>query len=529
MNISQYPKLLIDKLADQVTIVVLILVSLSLTGMALMMSWSFLEQKKYNTLTNEGLHFQAALRQTITHDEVELSTIASKLSKEAGQFQKMSQSIFQAHPNYFLLELRESNGKLIKAEISPLSTEKWPAGSRVELPPGVVISFFKSVEEKKPHWAHSYAPSGESALEVVVPSLTQDMLLVVRFNPKVWLPPIGDVALPKNIKVTFFESRPTDDEIEIPAFATPLGLVGIDAYLVFHYKNQKAAGLDLSSVIIIALGLALSILLISYSSEVKKSRKAREQLVQQEMTMARQSQLSTLGEISTTLAHELNQPLATITNYIATCEIRLKQLGYQDKVLDMALNDARGQALRAGEVVQSIRNFLKRGHSVRATVNFEEAVAHLLPILKALAKDHRSVLEVISEPNLCARIDPSLFEQIVINLCKNGLDAMSEVPAAQKKLIVHARTFHSNNELEWARVDVIDKGHGVQKEDADKLFHSFFTTKTHGMGIGLNLSRSIAESHGGRVVWKNNQEIGATFSLELPKHHIAADTPPTQA
>lgn len=241
-------------------------------------------------------------------------------------------------------------------------------------------------------------------------------------------------------------------------------------------------------------------------------------LSEQEMTLAKQAQLSTLGEISTTLAHELNQPLATITNYIATCEIRLQQLGFQDNVLNKALNDARGQTLRAGEVVQSIRNYLKKGSVVKATVEVEEAILRLQPIINALTKEKRSTLKIELTPHIAIRIDPALFEQIVLNLCKNALDAMSEIAPAKRQLLIRSSYDLDERSKKWARIDVVDNGHGISEENSKKLFEAFFTTKSEGMGIGLSLSRSVTESHGGKIAWANNADGGATFSIILPLH-----------
>jgi hypothetical protein len=106
---------------------------------------------------------------------------------------------------------------------------------------------------------------------------------------------------------------------------------------------------------------------------------------------------------------------------------------------------------------------------------------------------------------------------------------MEHLPASERKLILNAHSFNDNRGVQWARVDVIDRGHGVRDEDASKLFESFFTTKKNGLGIGLNLCRSIAQSYQGQIVWANNDERGATFSIELPKLSHVPHKPKTTA
>jgi signal transduction histidine kinase len=150
-------------------------------------------------------------------------------------------------------------------------------------------------------------------------------------------------------------------------------------------------------------------------------------------------------------------------------------------------------------------------------------------MIRAMVKESEARVEVIAEPDLCAKIDPSLFEQIVINLCKNGLDSMENRPTSERKLIIHAHSFNDPYGAQWAKLDVIDRGHGVRDEDADRLFESFFTTKNNGLGIGLNLCRSIAESYQGHIVWVNNEAGGATFSIKLPKHSTLSNNANTTA
>jgi two-component system sensor histidine kinase DctS len=258
-------------------------------------------------------------------------------------------------------------------------------------------------------------------------------------------------------------------------------------------------------------------LLVRYALDLKRHRIAQETISRQEMALVKQSQLSTLGEVSTALAHELNQPLATIANYVAACEMRMKSQGYEDPVLADALLNARKQAMRAGEVVQSIRNYLKRRPNVMTRVDVKEMMAELAPILELSAKEHQVQLSIENEEALCARIDPALLEQVVLNLCRNGIEAMADVPVNARRLRIEGYTHTSRNGSVWVRIDVKDAGHGVADKDAQSVFESFFTTKAEGMGIGLSLCRSVAESYGGRIRWTNNAEGGATFSLFLPK------------
>ena len=516
------------RLASHAKTVLLVLITVSLTTMALMMAWGYVQQKEHVSLIRAGTQFQSSLAQTISDDESELPALLSYLAQNPSDFEQSSRHILDSHPHFLRLELRSNSGQLMGVNVSSKSKEQLTKGSRHEVPPGVVNSFFKSVSEQRIYWAQSYAPSGESALEAIVPIGAKQQVLLVRFDPNHWLQPQIKPELPSNIHVSL-SGLPAPITQETSSFSIPIALRGTSIYLEFRYKVQRYSSLDATTLVIFALGLSLVFLLVIFNANEYKSSQAQLMHSQQVLSMFKSSQLSTLGEISTALSHELNQPLTTITNYIATCEIRLKQLGFQDKTLDKALQNARAQALRAGEVVHSIRLFLKREPSVDAIVDYEASISQLMPMIRAMVKESEARVEVIAEPDLCAKIDPSLFEQIVINLCKNGLDSMENRPTSERKLIIHAHSFNDPDGVQWAKLDVIDRGHGVRDEDADRLFESFFTTKNNGLGIGLNLCRSIAESYQGHIVWVNNEAGGATFSIKLPKHSTLSNNANTTA
>lgn len=498
-------------------IFVLLFWCVAFTGFSLVMSFRFNEQLDNNELTKHALKFQTSFHHEAMELETQLSSLVTALEKgNSTNFGNLSRNLFAFNPHFTKVELRDATGKLIKSEnLTPAKEHRLEAHN--ELSPSVVMNFFKAEDQQKPYWAFSFDQDGARLLALMVPSGKKNGLLLVYIDPTSWISFLAFNNLPRTVQVSLQEdgsAGPSADN----SITLHMGLTGLDMPLMFKNSVARPVGFDPSSGLILFLGLALAALLIRFNTEVKRSKKAREQLAVQEMALAKQAQLSTLGEISTTLAHELNQPLATITNYIAMCEIRLRQLGYSDQTLEKSLNDARAQALRAGEVVQSIRNFLRKGHSAKATVEIEHSIANLLPILKSLVKENRSSIEVVTEPNLCIRIDPALFEQILLNLCKNGLDAMKDTPIDKRKLKIQSSLVTRPAQKSLVQISVMDSGHGIHADDAGKLFDSFFTTKIEGMGIGLSLVKSLTESHGGQITWANNPDQGVTFTLQFPQY-----------
>lgn len=498
---------------------IIIFVTIFLTALALLLASSYSEQRKQNLLTTQAHQYQSLLMHKIASDEEQLFSLARTLAnKSPPSYKKLFEQILSLQDKDFVfVEIRNAKGKLLASQLADTSTEALPADSREELSPAEVINFFKAIEQQKIYWSLSYSPSGQTGVELIVPVASTDLVLVARTRPKHFLPPHSGIPIEKNVRIEF-ESSLSKNELPKEVLALPLELKGLNVYLLFSFISAYKSSFDYSFFLVIALGLGLCVLILSYANEARKNKSMQQRLSEQEKTLAKQAQLSTLGEISTTLAHELNQPLATITNYIATCEIRLQQLGFQDNVLNKALNDARGQTLRAGEVVQSIRNYLKKGSATKANVAVEEAIMHLQPILNALTKERRSSFKLDLDPSVNIRIDPALFEQIVLNLCKNALDAMQDTPPAKRHLLIKSWSETDSHDKRWVHIDVVDNGHGISEENAKKLFESFFTTKTDGMGIGLSLSRSVTESHGGKIAWANNSGGGATFSIILPQH-----------
>ena len=226
------------------------------------------------------------------------------------------------------------------------------------------------------------------------------------------------------------------------------------------------------------------------------------------------SRLTAMGEMASTLAHELNQPLSAIANLL-TGSRRLIDRGReadQAKVRD-AIDRAANQALRAGEVIHRMRDFVRRGASERAV----ESLSKLIEEASALAligeKDRQVDVRLMLDPAADAVFaDRVQVQQVLLNLIRNGIDAMQEHGARRKAMTITTSTTDQG----WSLVSVADNGPGIADDVRERLFQPFMTTKPQGMGVGLSISRSIVEAHGGRIWADANPGGGALFRFTLP-------------
>ena len=247
-------------------------------------------------------------------------------------------------------------------------------------------------------------------------------------------------------------------------------------------------------------------------TESLERKHAEESLRESRAELARVSRVTTMGELTASLAHEVNQPIAAAVTNANTC-LRWLARDHPD------VEEARAAAMRivkdgtrAAEIVKRIRLLFKKSIPQPELVDVNEAIREMIVLLRSEATRHNITVRMELAADLPAIMgDRVQLQQVLMNLIVNSIDAMKEVDGARQLAVKSQRT-----EKEEVLVSVSDTGVGLPPQQADQIFNAFFTTKPHGTGMGLRISRSIVESHGGRLWVADNLPRGASFHFNLP-------------
>ena len=273
------------------------------------------------------------------------------------------------------------------------------------------------------------------------------------------------------------------------------------------WENYRWQSISVCAVLLIQAAL-ISILLHERRMRSDAELEARHRMTE----LAHLNRQATAGELSSSIAHELNQPLGSILTNAETAELMLMSPSPDLNEIKEILADIRRDDLRASEVIHRMRSLLKRMPFETRDVDLNDTMREVFEVLSAQASTRNIALQL--QPSLEALHvmgDPVQLQQVILNLIVNSMDAIGATPDGR---IVIGRT-EMNGESS-AIISISDSGPGIPPNRLDQVFDPFFTTKNEGMGIGLSIARTIVQAHRGRIWAENQTGGGAVFRLSLP-------------
>ena len=267
------------------------------------------------------------------------------------------------------------------------------------------------------------------------------------------------------------------------------------------------------------------------ATDITSRRGAEAQAASQAEKAQVTSRLVTMGEMASSVAHELNQPLTAITNYCNGIISRVNNNAIAKEDLIAALEKTSRQAQRAGQIIHRIRAFVKRSEPQRVAAQAHSIVEDAVELAGIeLRRRNVAIHTYVAQRMPPLMVDPILIEQVVLNLLKNAAEAIdsAKLPPARRNIELRVVPRHSDEEGDVVEFSVTDMGPGLKQEMLNRLYEAFFSTKPDGLGIGLSLCRTIIESHRGRIkaqnLYNGETAVGCRFSFTLPVTSAVTDT-----
>ena len=258
-----------------------------------------------------------------------------------------------------------------------------------------------------------------------------------------------------------------------------------------------------------------SIAILETNNDITERKRSEEKLQQTQAELAHINRTTTLGELTASIAHEVNQPLAAIVINGDVCLRLLDQHKPDAHELREILHRMIDDSKRASEITQRLRALYKKTDPQMAPLDMNGVITEVIPLMQHELRSHGVSLQLELTPSPFSILgDRVQLQQVMVNLMLNGMDALASVEDGPRELLIRS----SQSKKDHVIVAVRDSGVGIDPDNEEKLFNPFFTTKPDGTGMGLSICRSIIERHGGQIWASSHAERGATFQFSLPLH-----------
>jgi two-component system sensor kinase FixL len=287
-------------------------------------------------------------------------------------------------------------------------------------------------------------------------------------------------------------------------------IIGIGRVVVGQRKDGSTFPMDLAVAEMLSGGHRL---FTGFIRDLSERRNSQARLQELRTELVHLSRVTAMGEMASALAHELNQPLSSITNYLEGSSRLIAGRKDPESIrLKGALDEATDQAIRAGDIIRRLREFVARGEAEMRVESLSTLIEEASTLaLVGTAQDRVLVRADLNGVADSVLVDKVQIQQVLLNLIRNAIEAMTDANSERRELVVSSRPTEDG----MIEVSVADTGPGIAPQVAEQLFKPFVTTKQHGMGIGLSISRTIVEAHGGKLWAQPNPGGGAIFRLTL--------------
>jgi len=275
-----------------------------------------------------------------------------------------------------------------------------------------------------------------------------------------------------------------------------------DGKVIWVY-GQAVAELNASGDVVAYIGTI---------TDITRRLEMEEEYKRHQTEYAHLARLNTAGEMLSGIAHELNQPLASICQYLSGSIVRMEKENVSPEIVRV-LKKTEAQALRAGAILHQYRNFLKKNELDYKKVNVNTLVEEAISLVQHELIQENIKLKISAAKNLpLVLVDKVQVEQVLLNILNNAIDAMKSISVNKRRLDISIAVFNDK----FIEVSILDSGSGLSQELKGNLFHPFVSTKKNGMGIGLSISKEILNQHGGELLAENSANSGAKFKFTLP-------------
>ncbi|WP_339730799.1 PAS domain S-box protein [uncultured Gimesia sp.] len=330
---------------------------------------------------------------------------------------------------------------------------------------------------------------------------------------------IASVGIEGIIGSNIFQYMKTDDLTKAKQILKEVFQTGIPQVIQTEGLNAEGKKALYSCRVgaMVSGGVIIAAMVIA--TDITQQKQAEQELVRRRAELAHLSRLSTMGELAAELSHELNQPLAAINNYTNGC-IRRIQSGTtsQDQLIE-PLQEISRQAQRASETIKRLRRHVQKSEVEHKPLDLNLVIQNSISLLEHEIQRNFVSLHLELSPGPLQTIGDAIqIEQVLVNLIINAIEAMAEIPVKERKLIIQSDQDEDGNLV----ICVTDSGIGLKKEEENSIFETFYTTKQKGLGVGLSISQTIIEAHGGKLFPRRNKK-GTSFFITLPvingEHH----------